>query len=148
MSKKSTQTQKQSQKSQNALYLLIVAVIAVIAGLLLISSTTNTEPGVIQKIAPAEYQQQFSAANANHVLLDVRTPEEFNSGHIPGAVNISVETLAARLSELPADKTIVVYCRSGNRSATAAQILAEAGYSSIYDLGGINTWAAQGLPIE
>ncbi|GIV71200.1 rhodanese-like domain-containing protein [Caldilinea sp.] len=99
------------------------------------------------KITPAEYQARFGA-NADHILIDVRTPEEFAGGHIPGAVNISVEQLAQRLSEIPKDKPVVLYCRSGNRSNQAAQILERAGYSQIYDLGGIITWAQQGYPIQ
>lgn len=99
------------------------------------------------KITPADYQAKFSAG-ADHLLLDVRTPEEFNSGHIPGAVNISVDQLAQRLSEVPQDKPVVLYCRSGNRSNQAAQILDRAGYTQIYDLGGIVTWQQQGYPVE
>jgi rhodanese-related sulfurtransferase len=99
------------------------------------------------KIAPADYQTQFGAG-ADHLLLDVRTPEEFNSGHIAGAVNIAVEQLSERLSEVPQDKPVVLYCRSGNRSGQAAQILERAGYTQIYDLGGIITWQQQGFPVE
>lgn len=99
------------------------------------------------KISPADYQSKFGAGS-KHLLLDVRTPEEFASGHIPGAVNISVDALSQRLSEVPQDEPVVVYCRSGNRSNQAAQILDKAGYTQIYDLGGIVTWAEQGLPVE
>ncbi len=106
------------------------------------------EPATVNtKIAPADYQTQFGAG-AEHLLLDVRTPEEFASGHIAGAVNISVEQLAGRLSEVPQDKPVVLYCRSGNRSGQAAQILEQAGYTQIYDLGGIVAWAEQGYPVE
>lgn len=99
------------------------------------------------KITPAEYQARFGA-NADHVLIDVRTPEEFAAGHIPGAVNISVDQLAQRLNEIPKDKPVVLYCRSGNRSNQAAQILERAGYTQIYDLGGLITWVQQGYPIR
>lgn len=101
---------------------------------------------IIAMISPDTYQEYFG--DKAHMLLDVRTPGEFNGGHIPGAMNISVETLAGRLSDVPQGQPIVVYCRSGNRSATASQILADAGYSEIYDLGGIITWQAAGLPVE
>ncbi len=101
-----------------------------------------------QDISPTGYQDQFVASSASHLLIDVRTAEEFASGHIPGAVNIPVESLQSRLSEVSGDQPIVVYCRSGNRSAQASQILAQAGYTSIYDLGGINDWTAQGFPVE
>ncbi len=76
------------------------------------------------------------------LLIDVRTEEEFKSGHIEGALLLPIDQLQARLSELPQDKAtpLVVYCRSGNRSATAAQILLQAGFSQVYDLGGIIDW--------
>jgi rhodanese-related sulfurtransferase len=99
-----------------------------------------------QLITPLNYQTMFEAPDS-HLLLDVRTAEEFASGYIPGAVNISVETLASRLDEIPSDTPVVVYCRSGNRSATAARILVDAGFGPVYDLGGIQTWIAQGLPV-
>jgi phage shock protein E len=105
-------------------------------------STTNAS----QDISPAQYQEQFS--QATHTLIDVRTVEEYSSGHIAGSVNIAVDALASRLSEVPKDKPVIVYCRSGNRSATAAQILVEAGYTNVYDLGGIQAWQAAGLPVE
>jgi len=77
-----------------------------------------------------------------YTLLDVRTVEEFNGGRIKGAMLIPVDELGARAEkELPEKNVpIVVYCRSGVRSARAAQILAELGYTDIYDLGGIINW--------
>jgi rhodanese-related sulfurtransferase len=101
-----------------------------------------------QALSPAAYQSQFIASGAPHFLLDVRTDEEFGSGHIHGAVNIPVDALENRLSEVPKDQPIVVYCRSGNRSAQASRILEQAGYTTIYDLGGLNDWTAQGFPVE
>ena len=78
----------------------------------------------------------------NAVLLDVRTEAEFAEGHIAGAQQLAVEELLDRTDELPADKStpIVVYCRSGRRSALAAEQLAGLGYTTIYDLGGITSW--------
>lgn len=75
-------------------------------------------------------------------IIDVRTPEEFAGGAIPGAVNISVQTLPNRIGEVGDDKDtpVILYCRSGVRSATAGGILAKAGYTDIYDLGGIGNW--------
>lgn len=61
------------------------------------------------------------------VVVDVRSEAEFAGGHVAGAVNIPVDQLGARLGELPADKTILVYCRSGARSAAAARTLKAAG---------------------
>lgn len=70
------------------------------------------------------------------LLLDVRTPTEFSTGAPEGAVNIPVQELAARLDELPRDRTIVAYCRSGARSATAVAKLVAAGFDA-HDAGGL-----------
>lgn len=67
-------------------------------------------------------------------LLDVRTPGEFAGGHLDGAINIPVDALASRIGELPADKPVVVYCRSGRRSAIAADLLAQKGFK-VTDIG-------------
>lgn len=75
------------------------------------------------------------------LLLDVRTPEEFVCGHIPGALNVPVDQVAARISDLgPKDRPVVIYCRSGVRSATAARILREAGFGTLLDLGAMTAW--------
>ena len=74
------------------------------------------------------------------LLLDVRTPEEFRDRHLEGAVNIPVQELAARVSELGAkERAVVVYCRSGARSASAATLMKGAGYE-VLDIGGIGNW--------
>jgi rhodanese-related sulfurtransferase len=99
-------------------------------------------------ITPEQYQQEFKQAKKPHMLIDVRTPEEFNSGHIPGAVNIDVQVLQQRLKQIPRDKAVVLYCRSGNRSASAAGMLQRAGYTEVFDLGGIGAWARAGLPVK
>ena len=77
------------------------------------------------------------------IILDVREQDEFDAGHIPGAVllpvgSISGDTAAAVIPEL--DSVVLVYCRSGNRSKTASSALAELGYTNVYEFGGINTW--------
>ena len=77
------------------------------------------------------------------VILDVREQHEYDSGHIPGAVllpvgTIAEDTAAAAIDDL--DTVVLVYCRSGNRSKTASQALADLGYSNVYEFGGINDW--------
>ena len=77
------------------------------------------------------------------IVLDVREHSEYDSGHIPGAVllpvgSIDEETAAAVIPQK--DSTVLVYCRSGNRSKTASSTLAGLGYTNIYEFGGINTW--------
>ena len=74
------------------------------------------------------------------LLLDVRTTDEFRSGHVDHAKNIPVQELASRLREVgPTSRPVVVYCRSGGRSAAAAQVLREAGYQ-VKDLGPMSAW--------
>lgn len=77
------------------------------------------------------------------IVLDVREHDEYDSGHIAGAVllpvgTINAETAAAVIPEK--DATVLVYCRSGNRSKTASAALAALGYTNIYEFGGIHTW--------
>lgn len=86
--------------------------------------------------ANANEAQQWVAEGA--MLLDVRTPEEFRSGHLRGAVNIPVQELADRIDEIDADR-VVVYCRSGARSARAAQMLRAAG-KEVLDIGTMARW--------
>lgn len=76
------------------------------------------------------------------IILDVRTQAEYDESHIPGAILIPNETIGnGKPEQLPdTDQEILVYCRSGNRSAQAAKKLAEAGYTQIYDFGGIMDW--------
>ena len=82
------------------------------------------------------------------VVLDVRTQTEYDDGHIEGAINIPVEEIADRLSELSADDDILVYCRTGNHSGTAVRIMEENGFSKIYHMHeGISTWVSEDLPV-
>ncbi len=73
------------------------------------------------------------------LLLDVRTSDEFGSGHVQGAVNIPVQELKARL---PAekDRAVVLYCQSGRRSAAAKDVLLKAGFTKVFDLGAMSNW--------
>jgi phage shock protein E len=75
------------------------------------------------------------------LLLDVRTENEFAEQHVRGALNIPVQSLAQRLRELPEKQhPIVVHCRSGMRSATAADLLRKAGWTNVHDIGGYPPW--------
>lgn len=148
-------TQPTAQHNGQALVIvgagILIVVAALIVGILASgggAATTPTTADALQGgvISPAQYMAQLS--NTQHLLLDVRTVGEFAGGHIDGAANIPVEELANRLAEVPNDQPIVIYCRSGNRSAQAARILRSAGYAVVYDLGGILTWQAQGYPVQ
>ena len=97
----------------------------------------------------AEEAKSVMDENTDAVILDVREQDEYDSGHIPGAVLLPVgtidETTAAEV--IPEkDSTVLVYCRSGNRSKTASSALADLGYTNIYEFGGINTWPYETEP--
>ena len=80
-----------------------------------------------------------------YILLDVRTKEEYESGYIPGAINIPLSDINENVvSSLP-DKSqmILVYCRSGNRSRQASDKLSRLGYTNIIEIGGINSWKGE-----
>jgi phage shock protein E len=82
-------------------------------------------------------------------VLDVRAPEEFVTGHVPGAANIPYDQVATRLAEVPKDKDVVLYCRSGRRAALAAEVLAANGYTRLkYLEGDMPAWIAQDRPVE
>ena len=76
----------------------------------------------------------------DYVIIDVRTPEEYSDGHNEGAINIPLDDINDITNLYAKDKLIMIYCRSGNRSNKAANILDDLGYRNVYDFGGINTW--------
>jgi rhodanese-related sulfurtransferase len=81
------------------------------------------------------------------LLLDVRNPDEWAVGHAPAALTLPLPDLAARFTELPVDRRIAVICRSGARSARATEALVGAGYDAVNVAGGMQAWAAAGLPV-
>lgn len=86
-------------------------------------------------------QEASSLVEAGALLLDVRTREEFASGHVPGALNIPIQELANRVTELKhPERQLVVYCRSGARSAAAAELLKAAGFDRVHDMGAMSNW--------
>lgn len=89
-----------------------------------------------------EEARKMMTADDGHVIVDVRRQDEYEQGHIPGAILIPNESIGtARPEELPdLNQIILIYCRSGNRSKQASQKLFEMGYTNIYEFGGINTW--------
>lgn len=104
------------------------------------TSNASSEDGY-QQISQEEAKEMMDTQDV--IILDVREQDEFDSGHIPGAILLPVgtideETAAEVIPEK--DSTVLVYCRSGNRSKTASSTLAELGYTNIYEFGGINTW--------
>ena len=105
------------------------------------ASTPTPQQEVYLNISPEEAKVLMDTQE-DYVILDVRTQEEFDAGHIPGAVLIPNTEIADRAEqELPhKDQLLLVYCRSGNRSKQASLILVELGYTNIREFGGINDW--------
>jgi len=85
----------------------------------------------------------------NVVVLDVREPSEYAEGHIPGVALIPMGQVPDRLNEIPKDQTVIVTCRSGNRSSQITEYLRGQGYTNVHNMeGGILSWQKAGLPIE
>jgi phage shock protein E len=105
------------------------------------TTVTVAGNGQYQTITP-EAARDWLAKDSKVVLLDVRTAEEYAESRIPGSQLLPYDEIVNRVSELPVDKNtpIIVYCRTGRRSELAALSLLELGYTSVYDLGGIQDW--------
>ena len=90
----------------------------------------------------AEEAKQIMDSEEGYIILDARTQEEYDEGHIPGAIVISHDEIAEKAEEVLTDKDqlILIYCRSGRRSKIAAEALAELGYTNIKEFGGIIDW--------
>ena len=100
----------------------------------------------IPQLTPTEAKQK-QAHGA--IILDVREPYEWREGHVHSAVHIPLGALTVRARELDPSKEIVVVCRSGNRSMTAAKILTSAGFTQVSNLaGGMIAWSRQGLALR
>ena len=135
-----------------AILLLSTAAVCTQCGLKAEEVLSGTEPGreqtaaEILSITPEEVYKIIKN-NEDYLIIDVRSAEEYAEGHIESAKLIPVSELGDRLDELPNDKPIIVYCRSGGRSRSAASILIENGFGNVYDMGGIKDWQAEGCPV-
>lgn len=100
-------------------------------------TSTNTIETITGQQAYERLQKEPDA-----IIIDVRRVDEYQSGHIPGAINIPLDELES--AQLPdKEETIYLYCRTGNRSGKAAKILADMGYEHIVDFGGIQSWPGE-----
>ena len=123
--------------------LLFVSVLAVFVS----ACGGATATGSVDLVAPSAAADVISDAPAGLVVLDIRTPEEFNAGALPDAVNVDFYEADFRdqLADLDKDVPYVMYCNSGNRSATAADMMEQLGFTEVYEIdGGIQAWAQGG----
>lgn len=115
------------------------------AGLMLMVSVGCGRPAAenrtFQKITQEEAKERMRRDDG-HLIVDVRRPDEYAEGHIPGAICIPNETITDTApQELPdQDQILLIYCRSGNRSRQAAEKLVKLGYTNVYEFGGITEW--------
>ena len=102
----------------------------------------ENDQGAVYMNITAEEAKQIMDSEEGYIILDVRTQEEYDEGHIPGATQISHEEIAEKAEKVLTDKNqlILVYCRSGRRSKIAAEALVELGYTNIKEFGGIIDW--------
>jgi len=125
----------------------VALAVAAIASVGLLAGCSSSSEAT-KKVDPVEFSEVI--AQPGVIILDVRTPEEFNAGHIPNAININVadSNFSSEVSKLDKNATVAVYCRSANRSAVATNEMAELGFTDMYDMqGGIIDWEAAGGPV-
>ena len=105
------------------------------------TGTSNNQTNTYRQISMDEAVTMM-AQESGYIILDVRRPDEFATGHIPNAINVPNETIGtAEISELPdKNQLIMVYCRSGRRSKEASEKLVKLGYTNIVEFGGIIDW--------
>lgn len=127
-----------------------LALTVIALGALTVAACSTAVAGTIETVSPQKAAETL-AVNPEAILLDIRTPEEFASERIPGAVNVDfyAPDFKDQLADLDPDASYVVYCRSGNRSAQAMPMFDQLGFSDLLDVdGGIVAWYESGLPIE
>jgi rhodanese-related sulfurtransferase len=120
--------------------------------LLLAGAAVAVEPPpAAPLISPEALVARQATGDPAMILLDVRTPEEYAAGHVPGAINVPHDTLESRLAALPElrDHDLVVYCRTGRRAGFALEMLARHGYTRLQHLAGdMDGWKAADRPVE
>jgi rhodanese-related sulfurtransferase len=120
--------------------LTVATLAAALIALATPGATTLPPPGLVDGATAQQLQQRGAT------VVDVRSAGEFESGHVPGAINIPYDQMAARAAELGAKgKPVLLYCRSGRRSGIAAAELAKQGFTAIYDFKSIQAWPG---PVE
>ena len=119
------------------IFLLLAVILLTACG----QDKENDQGAAYLNITPEE-AKQIMDSEEGYIILDVRTQEEYDEGHISGAIVISHEEITEKAEEVLTDKDqlILVYCRSGRRSKIAAEALVELGYTNIKEFGGIIDW--------
>lgn len=125
---------------------LLLALLVALAACSSTDAATDADIRVVDPVAAAELLE----AEPDRVIIDVRTPAEYAAGHVDGAVLVDYEAadFEERIAEFDRDDDYLIYCRSGNRSAGARQVMADLGFSDVVDVeGGAVAWSGAGLPL-
>lgn len=123
---------------------LVVLLIIVVLGASIVFSLQPNEVKMVTtqytQITQKEAKEMMD--NGNVIVLDVREEDEYKQGHIENSILVPLSVLDSKIEEVITDKdaTVLVYCRSGNRSKQASTIMSMKGYTNVYEFGGINTW--------
>jgi rhodanese-related sulfurtransferase len=123
--------------------MLLLSTVTSVAALMACSDAMTTH----QVIAPADLARLLASDSAP-LVLDVRAPGEYRNGHVPAALNIPHVQVGARLTEIPSDRHVVVYCEEGPRAEYAESVLKEAGYNVLHLDGDMAGWRRSRLPVE
>lgn len=119
---------------------IILAVVLVLPFIYSCASDEDVQIASATDYSDPEVVRNLIESDTEYYLVDVRTPEEYESGYIPTAENIPLDVIGAQPPTEEKDGLIVLYCRSGNRSSQAQAILRELGYTNVHNFGGIIDW--------
>ena len=143
--------QTKFKRNQILILVVILIVLAISVGVMLIqvSGSNIYENITLVENRQVNVDEAFQFYQEEVYFLDVRTPMEWQAGHIPGATLLPLAALAVGSGELPVDETILIYCRSGNRSLQAMNLLDSVGFMNLSSMdGGIEDWITAGYPLE
>jgi rhodanese-related sulfurtransferase len=144
-----TKRSRRKQEQQRQYYIGAAIALALVTFFAVINLSSQDTQAASTLPLEISVQEAFNYRENGAWILDVRTQEEWDAGHIPDATLIPLDELPNRLAEIPEGVDIVVVCRSGNRSAQGRDILLQAGFPAVTSMdGGVNEWAALGLPLE
>lgn len=152
---------RERQLSQTMYFLIVGMPFLIAIGVLMFSThIKNQNQTSVEGISDTNMEEittvsqeevQNASEDENIVIIDVRTPAEYDESHIPGAINIDIygEDFNGKVQELDKDKTYYVYCRTGGRSSSAISIMTNAGHESVFQINGdFVAWQEAGLPTD
>lgn len=131
--------------NQSILWIGALIILLIVAAIFISKpSALSNNPTLTSEVS---VEKAYELREAGAFILDVRQPEEWEAAHIPESTLIPLGELSSRISEIPSGQTIVVVCRSGNRSAQGRDILLKAGIAPVTSMaGGMNSWTLKGYP--